>query len=105
MINRRDFMKLAAVGGGAVFLSGLSKLSQAASGKSAVAPYDDFFFVQLSDTHWGYQGPANPEAACPYSIDTSALVTKELVLAFALLGLVALIPVALKKWKERYATA
>lgn len=49
--------------------------------------------------------PANPETACPYSIDTSALVTKELVLAFALLGVVALIPVALKKWKERNATA
>jgi uncharacterized membrane protein YdjX (TVP38/TMEM64 family) len=42
-------------------------------------------------------------AACPYSIDTSALVTKELVLAFALLGIVALIPVALKKWKARNA--
>jgi len=22
----------------------------------------DFFFLQLSDTHWGYSGPANPEA-------------------------------------------
>lgn len=43
------------------------------------------------------------EAACPYTIDTSALVTKELVLAFALLGIVALIPVALKKWKARNA--
>jgi uncharacterized membrane protein YdjX (TVP38/TMEM64 family) len=46
----------------------------------------------------------NAETACPYTIDTSALVTKELVLAFALLGVVALIPVALKKWKERNAT-
>ncbi len=51
------------------------------------------------------KAPSNPETACPYAIDTSALVTKELVLAFALLGLVALIPVALKKWKERNATA
>ena len=51
------------------------------------------------------KAPANPATACPYSIDTSALVTKELVLAFALLGLIALIPVALKKWKERNATA
>lgn len=57
MINRRDFMKLAAISGGAVFLSGLTKFAQAGS------DYDDFFFVQLSDTHWGYQGPANPEAA------------------------------------------
>lgn len=49
------------------------------------------------------KAPANPSTACPYSIDTSALVTKELILAFALLGVVALIPVALKKWKERNA--
>ena len=62
MINRRDFMKLTAIGGGAVFLSGLAKLSQAASGDGTAAAYDDFFFVQLSDTHWGYQGPANPDA-------------------------------------------
>jgi Icc-related predicted phosphoesterase len=63
MINRRGFMKLTAVGGGAVFLSGLTRLAQAASGaESGAAPYDDFFFVQLSDMHWGYQGPANPEA-------------------------------------------
>ncbi len=47
--------------------------------------------------------PANPETACPYSIDTSALVTKELLVAFALLGVVALIPVALKRWKGRHA--
>jgi hypothetical protein len=26
-------------------------------------PEDDFFFVQLSDTHWGFKGPPNPEAA------------------------------------------
>lgn len=43
------------------------------------------------------------ESLCPYNIDTSALVTRELVLAFALLGIVALIPVALKKWKARNA--
>lgn len=48
-------------------------------------------------------GGAKAEAACPYTIDTSALVTKELVLAFVLLGLVALIPVALKQWKARNA--
>ncbi|MFV0298217.1 MAG: TVP38/TMEM64 family protein [Hyphomicrobiaceae bacterium] len=42
--------------------------------------------------------------ACPYTIDTSALITKELVLAFVLLGIVALIPVSLKKWKARNAT-
>ncbi|MDX2157176.1 MAG: TVP38/TMEM64 family protein [Hyphomicrobiaceae bacterium] len=48
---------------------------------------------------------AGGSASCPYTIDTSALVTRELVIAFALLGLVALIPVALKSWKERNAKA
>jgi len=48
-------------------------------------------------------GGASADAQCTYTIDTSALVTKELVLAFALLGIVALIPVALKKWKARNA--
>lgn len=41
--------------------------------------------------------------ACTYSIDTSALVTRELLIAFALLGLVALIPVAVKAWSRRNA--
>nr|MCH9764815.1 TVP38/TMEM64 family protein [Alphaproteobacteria bacterium] len=43
----------------------------------------------------------NAESACTYSIDTSSLVTKELVAAFVLLGIVALIPVFLNKWKNR----
>ncbi|HWV82507.1 MAG TPA: VTT domain-containing protein [Hyphomicrobiaceae bacterium] len=47
--------------------------------------------------------PADPGAACPYRIDTSALLTKELILALVLLGIVALIPVALKKWRARDA--
>lgn len=66
MTNRRDFMKLTALGGGVVFLSGLTMpglgyAKARLAGKSAAA--EDFFFIQLSDTHWGYQGPANPEAA------------------------------------------
>ena len=51
------------------------------------------------------KAPANPDVACPYTLDTSALVTRELVLAFALLGLVALIPAVLKRWRARNATA
>jgi 3',5'-cyclic AMP phosphodiesterase CpdA len=43
------------MGGGAVFLSGLY-------GAALAEGYDDFYFVQLSDSHWGYKGPANPEA-------------------------------------------
>ena len=26
------------------------------------AGQDDFYFVQLSDTHWGFEGPPNPDA-------------------------------------------
>lgn len=61
MMKRRDFLRLLSVGGGAVYASGLpGRALAAASGKRG---YDDFFFVQLSDSHWGYQGPANPDAA------------------------------------------
>jgi len=49
--------------------------------------------------------PANPETDCPYTIDVSALVTAELIAAFVLLGVVALIPVAIKQWSKRHAKA
>ncbi|MFM2422394.1 MAG: hypothetical protein RL291_924 [Pseudomonadota bacterium] len=45
---------------------------------------------------------ANGAQACPLSLSPGQLVTKELLIAFTLLGLVALIPVALKKWKRRH---
>jgi uncharacterized membrane protein YdjX (TVP38/TMEM64 family) len=51
------------------------------------------------------KNPADPAAACPYTIDTGALVTTELLIAFALLGVVALIPVAYKSWRQRHAAA
>ena len=57
-INRKDFLKLAGIGG-AVFASGLGPW-----GRALAAAGQDFYFVQMSDTHWGFQGPAaNPEAA------------------------------------------
>ena len=63
-INRRDFLKLAGMGG-VVFASGLG--CSAARNGAAVpesANYHDFYFAQLSDTHWGFTGPeANPDAA------------------------------------------
>ena len=62
MIDRRKFMQLTAVGGGAVFMSGLYGHAQAADDKIAASVADDFYFVQLSDVHWGYSGPANPDA-------------------------------------------
>jgi uncharacterized membrane protein YdjX (TVP38/TMEM64 family) len=43
-------------------------------------------------------------ANCKLSIQAASLVTPELVLAFCLLGVIALIPVVLKKWRSRDAT-
>jgi 3',5'-cyclic AMP phosphodiesterase CpdA len=54
-ISRRDLLRLAGVGG-VVFSSGLAAARKRDS-------QDPFYFLQLSDTHWGYTGPANPEAA------------------------------------------
>ncbi|SFB75852.1 3',5'-cyclic AMP phosphodiesterase CpdA [Polaromonas sp. OV174] len=61
--SRRDFLRLVAAGGGVVYLSGLPGHALAAAGNAMAAAYDDFYFVQLSDSHWGYSGPANPDAA------------------------------------------
>lgn len=58
MLNRRDFLQLAAAGGGAVFASGLAGCAGMASNSAG----KDFYFVQLSDSHWGFSGPPNPEA-------------------------------------------
>jgi 3',5'-cyclic AMP phosphodiesterase CpdA len=56
-IDRREFLKLAGMGG-VVFAGALKGL-----GGQALAAQDDFFFVQLSDTHWGFSNPAvNPES-------------------------------------------
>jgi hypothetical protein len=52
-IDRRAFLTLAGLGG-AVFATGLHR--------SAIAADRDFFFVQITDTHWGFEGPAaNPD--------------------------------------------
>lgn len=42
----------------------------------------------------------NGAANCPFEISAASLVTKELLIAFAILGVVSLIPVAIKKWKK-----
>ena len=56
-IDRREFLKLAGLGG-AVFVSGLAGCAGLGGARQ-----DDFYFVQLSDTHWGFKGPAlNPDA-------------------------------------------
>ena len=58
-IDRRELMKLLGLGG-VVLGSGLPGFSLAASkGK----PVEDFMFLQLSDSHWGFEGPQiNPDA-------------------------------------------
>lgn len=48
---------------------------------------------------------AKSEAACPYVIDASTLVSQEIIFAFAAIGVVALIPVIVKKWSNRHAAA
>jgi hypothetical protein len=56
-LNRRSFLQLTAAGGGAIFASGLPGYA------AHMAEEPDFCFVQLSDTHWGFNGPAvNPDA-------------------------------------------
>jgi len=62
--NRREFLQLLGTGvGGVVFASGLGQLSGCATTtRSKTQTAEDFYFVQLSDTHWGFKGPPNPEA-------------------------------------------
>src|SRR5262245_48530308 len=60
--DRRGFIRLLGVGG-AVFASGLPGFRSArANTKGGKGAPEDFFFVHLSDTHWGFAGPPNPEA-------------------------------------------
>jgi hypothetical protein len=65
-IDRRQFMKLAGYGGGVVFasaLGGIGRASAAFGVGDEMASTDDFYFVQMSDTHWGFEGPlVNPDA-------------------------------------------
>jgi Icc-related predicted phosphoesterase len=60
-IDRRDFLRLTGLGCGAVFASGLAGCAGGMKG-GAMAAQDDFFFVQLSDSHWGFDGPPNPDS-------------------------------------------
>lgn len=58
IVSRRDFLKFAGVGG-AVLMMRPDSLAVAAGEHSM---QEDFFFVQLSDTHWGFNDPKiNPD--------------------------------------------
>ncbi len=67
-LERRRFLQLACYGG-AIFASGLG-LAACSSAGSVKSAESDFFFVQLSDSHWGYSGPANldPRGTLPKAI-------------------------------------
>jgi hypothetical protein len=57
-LDRREFLQLMGLGG-VIFASGLAGPALAAGYKSGA---DDFFFLQISDLHWGFSGPAvNPD--------------------------------------------
>jgi hypothetical protein len=61
-INRREFLTLASLAGagvaGVVFASGLPRARAAERSNGQ----NDFFFLQMSDTHWGFSRPPNPDA-------------------------------------------
>jgi len=57
-MDRRELLKLVGLGG-VVLGSGLPGFSLA---RGAGKKPEDFFFLQLSDSHWGFSGPPNPEA-------------------------------------------
>ena len=59
--DRRQFLQLAGFGG-AVFMSGLARSAHGAESSAMSAQAHDFFFVQLSDSHWGFEGAPNPDA-------------------------------------------
>jgi hypothetical protein len=68
--NRRDFLALMGIGG-VVFASGLAAcVANPVAGPQVAGPppppfpppANDFFFLQLSDTHWGFKGAPNPQA-------------------------------------------
>jgi 3',5'-cyclic AMP phosphodiesterase CpdA len=68
-LTRRDALKLAAIGGGVVFASRLPA-------RRALADADDFFFVQLSDTHWGFDdAKANPDPRASLQSAVTAVAT------------------------------
>jgi len=81
-VDRRQFLRLAGLGGVA-FASSLARGVDAKTGYGGAdayaSPADDFYFVQLSDTHIGFQGSPNPDplGTLPKAIDAvNALETQ-----------------------------
>ncbi len=65
--------------GGVVFASGLVGCAPAPMSPGPGGLAGDFFFLQLSDTHWGFKGPPNPEAdvTLPRAVATIAALTRK----------------------------
>jgi len=68
-LDRRKFLKLVGLGGGVVFASGLGiypRVAKAAASEAGLLSTNsdsDFYFVQLSDTHFGFNNPlVNPNS-------------------------------------------
>jgi len=69
-IDRREFIGLLGLGG-VVFASGLGGSACTSVPGARPTQSEDFYFVQLSDTHWGFEGPPNPDArgTLPKAVD------------------------------------
>ncbi len=67
-LSRRDFLKISSIGG-LVFSTGLS----GARAFAHAGGDDEFYFVQLSDSHWGFKNlkfNGDPEGTLPKAIAT-----------------------------------
>jgi 3',5'-cyclic AMP phosphodiesterase CpdA len=76
--DRRELLALAGLGGlGIVFGSSLTPPAAAQGyGTPSAAPPEDFFFIQLSDTHWGFNDSAiNPDSAGTFKKVVTAINT------------------------------
>lgn len=80
-------------------IPGTVAFSVAGSGLGSVVEAQNAVHAQCLERQVG-----EPSLTCPYTIDTSNLITGELLAAFVLIGVVALIPVAAKKWSTRNGT-
>ena len=78
-IDRRDFLKLMGLGS-AILVLGPHGQADAAGAKAAK---DDFFFVQLSDTHWGF---SDPKINADYQGTLEALLVRSTSFGIVALG-------------------
>jgi len=81
--TRRSILKLMGVGG-VVYASALAGCTErgGAPPRAAAAPPRDFFFLQLTDTHWGFRGAANPDAESTLARAVAAVNAAEVKPAF-----------------------